>query len=246
MAPLAQVGLASQFDVLVGGDRPTSYLERAERLAGERRGTLILAAGVAAGVGDRGRAARIWRRALVIDPENWTAVADSAAALLPPGRILDEVIPSGRLAMRFAGRLSPGTGDDTARESFLRAAIRRLPEDVDIEPGERLALEARAWEMLGKTDQALARMQEALVLKPGATAWRTDLVAWLLRMNRAGDAHEQALIGFHLDPESKTARQALDRSAEAMARQPGRPEAGAKPRYPPGRPPTDRAIDNSR
>jgi O-antigen ligase len=218
VSPIAHAELASLDHLLVGGDPVSTYLERAFRLAGNRRDALIFAAEVAARAREAGLAARCWRRVLEVDPNGWAWVADSASALLTPDQILDEVVPSGRLAFQFAERLYSDAGSALARRKFLQVATRRLPGDRDIGPGDRLQLEARAWAALDERDTARERMEKALALEPGNFAWRKDLIEWLLRWGRIDEAHEQAKLGIYYSPESKSAIEALDSTADAMAR----------------------------
>jgi tetratricopeptide (TPR) repeat protein len=222
VSPLAHAGLASLAGLLEGGDPAAAYLGRASRLAGNRREVLTLAGGLAAGVGDLELAALCWRRALEAGPDDWAGIADAASAALTPDQILDEVIPNGRLALQFADRLYPkadaGGGSKPARRKFLREAARRLPDDRDVGPAERLQLEAHAWAGLDEPGPAREKMEEALALEPGNFAWRKELIGWLLRWGRVDEAHEQAKVGFYYASDSKATREALEVTADAMAR----------------------------
>jgi O-antigen ligase len=224
VSPLAHAGLACLAGLLEGGDPAVVYLGRASRLAGNRREVLTLVGGLAAGVGDLELATHCWRRALEAGPDDWAGIADAASATLTPDRILDEVIPNGRLALRFAERLYPDPEVDAggkgklARREFLREAARRLPDDRDVGPAERLQLEARAWAGLDEPGPAREKMEAALALEPGNFAWRKDLIDWLLRWGRIDEAHEQAKVGFYYAPDSKATREALEVTADAMAR----------------------------
>src|SRR5208283_1331491 len=53
-------------------------------------------------------------------------------------------IPSGRSAFQFAERLYSAPANHTTRDSFLHAALDRLPEDRGLSEADRLSLEAQA------------------------------------------------------------------------------------------------------
>jgi hypothetical protein len=53
-------------------------------------------------------------------------------------------IPSGRSVFQFVERLYSAPADHTTRDSFLHAALDRLPEDRGLSEADRLSLEAQA------------------------------------------------------------------------------------------------------
>ncbi len=224
----AQVGLASLNYLLEHGDSSAEYLKRGLRLAGADSELLNFAALVAVQVDERERAARFWRRSLEVRDENWAEVADLSSSVLPPEKIRDDVVPSGRSALRFAERLYSAPADHATRDSFLQAAVAHLPEDRGLSEAERLSLEAQAYAMLNNRDQACERMRAALVLEPVRVEWRNLLIDWLLAWGRSKEAHDDAMVGIHYRPNDPTAQRALERTDEALAR--GDAPAGAAPR----------------
>ena len=218
VSPIAHVELASLDYLLVGGDQASTYLARTLRVAGNAAGTLAFGADVAARVGDPKMAARFWKKGLEIGGRGWAEVADSASILLTPDQILEDVVPDGQLALRFAERLYPDAESRPIRERFLRAAARRLPDDRDLEPAERLHLEARAWAGLDESGPAREKMEAALALEPRRDAWRRELIDWLLRWGRFDDAHAQARVWLYFAPDSKEASESLESTADALAR----------------------------
>ena len=224
----AQVGLASLDYLLEHGDSSAEYLKRGLRLAGADSELLNFAALVAAQVDEFELAARFWRRSLEVKDENWAEVADLSSSVLTPQQILEEVIPSGRSAFQFAERLYSAPADHATRDSFLHAAVDRLPEDRGLSEAERLSLEAQAYAMLNNRDQACERMQAALVLEPVRVEWRNLLIDWLLAWGRSTEAHDVAMVGVYYRPNDPAAQRALERTDEALAR--GDAPAGAAPR----------------
>ncbi|MGA2702736.1 MAG: O-antigen ligase family protein [Isosphaeraceae bacterium] len=224
----AQVGLASLNYLLEHGDSSAEYLKRGLRLAGADSELLNFAALVAVQVDEFELAARFWRRSLEVKDENWAEVADLSSSVLPPERIRDDVVPSGRSALRFAERLYSAPADHATRDSFLQAAVEHLPEDRGLTDAERLSLEAQAYALLNHRDQACERMHAALVLEPSRVEWRNMLIDWLLAWGRSQEAHDDAMVGVYYRPNDPTAQRALERTDEALAR--GDAPAGAAPR----------------
>ena len=218
VSAVAHAHLASLDYLLVGADPASAYLERALRLAGNGGATLTFAAEVASRAGDPRLAARCWRRALEVGRAGWAEVADAASETLTPDQILEELVPDGQLALRFADRLYPDPEVRSTRERFLRAAARRLPTDRDLDPAERLQLEARAWAALDEAELARERMEAALALEPRRDEWRRDLIDWLLRWQRFDDAHAQARVRLYFAPDSKAAKESLESTADALSR----------------------------
>jgi O-antigen ligase len=215
---LPHAELATLDYLLVGGEATSAHALRALRMADSDAPTILRAAGASAQAGDLALAARCWRRALEIRPEGWREVAEVAGALLPPDQVLDRVVPSGHLAVLFAEALFAAPDRRAERDRFLRAAVERLPRDDDPPKAERLQIEGRAWALLGDNDRARDRMEAALALEPNRSAWRRELVEWLVAWGRPRDAHDQALIGISLSPGDPDAVKALDLAAEALAR----------------------------
>ncbi|MGC1719940.1 MAG: O-antigen ligase family protein [Isosphaeraceae bacterium] len=226
----AQVGLASLNYLLEHGDSAAEYLKRGLRLAGADSELLNFAALVAVQVDEFELAARFWRRSLEVRDENWAEVADLCSSVLPAEKIRDEVVPSGRSALRFAERLYSAPADQATRDSFLQAAVEHLPEDRGLSEAERLSLEAQAYAMLNSRDQACERMQAALVLEPVRVEWRNLLIDWLLAWGRSTEAHDVAMVGVYYRPNDPAAQRALERTDEALAR--GDAPAGAAPKSP--------------
>ena len=224
----AQVGLACLDYLLEHGDVSAEYLKRGLRLAGANSELLNFAALVAVQVDEFEIAARFWRRSLEVRDENWAEVADLCSSVLPPEKIRDEVVPSGRSALRFAERLYSAPADHTTRDSFLHAALDRLPEDRGLSEADRLSLEAQADAGLNNRDQARERMLAALVLEPSRVEWRNLLIDWLLAWGRSKEAHDVAMVGIYYRPNDPTAQRALERTDAALAR--GDAPAGATPR----------------
>lgn len=213
----AHAKLASLDFLLERGDPASAYARRALRLAGGDERTLAFAAQVAVQVGDLDLAARCWRRCLQVRESSWTEVADSAAAALPPDRILERVVPTGRHALGFADRLYAAPAQRPIQERFLRAAVARLPRDRGLPEAERLRLEARAWAGLDSPGPAGDRMKAALSLEPRRGDWRGEYIEWLLGWGQLEEAHAQAMFGMHFSPDDPGARRALERTAEALA-----------------------------
>jgi hypothetical protein len=218
VSALAHAHLASLDYLVVGGEPASVHLNRSLRLAGNGGGTLTFAAEVASRAGEAGLAARAWRGVLEVGGGGWAEVADAASEVLTPEQILEDVVPNGRLALRFAERLYPEAKDRSTRERFLRAAARRLPDDRDLDPAERLQLEASAWAALDESEPARERMEAALALEPRREEWRGDYISWLLRWGRFDDAHAQARVWLYFVPNSKAAGEALEATADALAR----------------------------
>ena len=157
-------------------------------------------------------------------------MADLCSSVLPAEKIRDEVVPSGRSALRFAERLYSAPADHATRDSFLQAAVEHLPEDRGLSEADRLSLEAQAYAMLNSRDQACERMQAALVLEPVRVEWRNLLIDWLLAWGRSTEAHDVAMVGVYYRPDDPAAQRALERTDEALAR--GDAAAGAPPTSP--------------
>lgn len=190
---------------------------------------------------DLALAAESWARVLRVRPDDWSAVAQIAAAVLPPETLLDEVAADGKNALLFAEALfdpeldpDPDDDDDAPtpatdpelerwRVRFLEAAARRLenpahPLDLALSEAERLYLRGQALARLDRPEQARTLMERALELEPRRSAWRRGLVDWLLLWDQVEAAYVQARVAATLDPLSPDADAALDAAADARAR----------------------------
>ena len=121
-----------------------------------------------------------------------------------------------------------------SRPPIFARPIRRLPHDQNPSRAERLCLEAEAWAKLDNRDQAQGRMKAALGLEPHRSAWRIELIEWLLGWGKIEEAHDLALIGLHFTPDDPEARKAQQRTAEALARGPTAPSPGLEAPRPSG------------
>ena len=226
---LPHAELAS-LDYLIPGIETTSdHARRALALAGNDTPTLATAARAASQAGDLRLAAGCWRKILLVGEAGWPSVADQARAILTPRQILDWVVPDGRYALRFADRLFEAPEDRPVRNQFLEWAIDRLPRDREPPEADRLRFEAQAQARLGRAGLAEERMTAALSLEPGRSAWRAELVEWLIGWGKFEEAHDQALLGIHLAPSDPEANRAVELAAEALARASRHPGA-PKPR----------------
>jgi O-antigen ligase len=225
---LPHAELATVDYLLEGGDPGPVYVERALRLAGANAPLIALATQLAVQEGDPDLAARGLRQSLETHALDWTEVADLASGILPPDRILQDVVPDSRSALGFADRLFSAPEDREIRGKFLRSALQRLPREPGLSPAARLELEAQLLERLGQPGPALRQLEAALALEPRRTGWRKDLVVWLIARGELRQAHDQAMIGLSLTPDQPEARQALNLAADALAR--------GKPPGPPGDP----------
>lgn len=212
------VALASFDYLLIGGDSPQVYLERAYRLAGTESPALELIAQVAVQIGDLETGIKCWRTLLRSQPAQWARYADTAGILLPPDQVLDRVVTSGRYAVLFAERLYPEAQDAEVRKRFLEEALRRLPTEANLGESERLELEARARRGLGDSQKAVELLTDALRLEPRNVERRVVLVNWLLAERRFEDAHRQAQLGAQISPDSPLARQTLEQALQALVK----------------------------
>jgi O-antigen ligase len=215
---LPHAELAAVDFLLEGGDPGWVYVERALRLAGAQAPLIALATQLAVQLESTELAAGGLRRSLLTHAMDWKQVADLAAEVLPPERILRDVATDCRLALLFSDRLFATSEDRETRLRFLGTALARLPHDPELSPGERLELEAQIRDRLDQPQRARALLEAALALEPTRAAWRKDLVLWLIARGSLREAHEQATIGLHLTPREPEAQQALDLAAEALAR----------------------------
>ncbi len=218
VSALPHAGLAGLADSLRPGDPPSVYAGRALRLSSHAP-TIHFLARVAAAAGDLDLAARCWKKSLQLSDSGWGEVADAAAAVLPPGKILGQVLPrGGRHALYFADKLYAAPEDREERDRFLRAAIERMPGDIDLPPIDRLWLESQARAKLGDRDRARGQMGKALAANPLRVAWRSQFVRWLIEWREWDEAHEQALIGTRLSPDDPELQRALEATVDAIAR----------------------------
>lgn len=216
---LPHAHLASLDYLLVGGEPSLVHAARALKLAGADTRALLLTAKVAAQAGDPGLAALAWRRCLEARESRWEEVADSAAMTLEPSQILEEVLPEGGTwPIKFAERLYSHPEDSEVRAQYLQAALRRLPDDASLSEPERLRLKALARAGLGESLPAQVLWEKALALEPTQSAWREELVNWLVDRGEFEAAHRHATLGLRLNPESRRLRRAVLTTAEVLAR----------------------------
>ena len=219
-SPLAHVELGALSWLLEPAGTAGANVQRALRTAGPHAGLLLYTAEVALRSGDTAAAVACWRAALRVHPGRWSEVADAAAGVLAGEELIDRVVPeeAPHVAILLADRLYPKPGDRPVRERFLRAAVGRLAADRSFTELERTHLEAQIWQRLGAREKARARMLTALGREPTRSAWRRELIDWLLAWGDAQEAHNQALTAAHFTPNDPLTRGDLARTAEALAR----------------------------
>jgi O-antigen ligase len=215
---LPHAELAALNYLLVDGDHPSTYAGRALRLAGNNGELIAFLAQVAVQCGDRSLAAQCWRKELEVSPSRWPEVADLAGPILTADELLTQVVIDGPNAVRFAERVYQAADLQPARTQFLNAALSRLALDRKLAPADRLYFEAHAAAGLNFHKQACETIESALALEPDRGDWREEYINWLFRWGRPDEAHKQALIGRYFSPNSQAFRTAVDRSAEALAR----------------------------
>jgi tetratricopeptide (TPR) repeat protein len=220
---LLHAELASLDYLLAQGDSAATYATRALSLSGNNDVVLAFLAQVAVQSGDRTLAALCWRKNLEVSPSSWPQIADAAAMVLSPDEILSEVVKDGRNTILFADRVYAREEERPVHERFFRAAIERLPVDQGITAGERLYFEAHALASLNQPARARKQMEAALAIQPAQSAWREEYIDWLLRWGRPDEAHAQAINGRYYSPDSMAIREAVDRTAEILARGGGQP-----------------------
>jgi O-antigen ligase/tetratricopeptide (TPR) repeat protein len=220
---LPHAELASLDYLLPQGNSASIYATRALSLSGNNELLLTFLAQVAIQAGDRKLAALCWRKTLEVNPSSWPEVADAAAMVLSTDEILSDLLADGRSTIRFADHLYAQEEERTVRERYFRAGVERLAGDQEITAAERLFLEAHALAGLDQPAQARKQMEAALTLEPTQSAWREEYIDWLLRWGRPDEAHAQALNGQYFSPNSPTIRAAVDRTAEALARDGSQP-----------------------
>src|SRR5262249_24771583 len=158
-------------------------------------GVLVLAAQTSLQAGDTQRACDCWRAALQTRPEGWVDIADQVAVVLPPDKILTQILTPGRgqHLVYFAERLYAEPAEATVHAQDLRAALDRLDRDAGLSEAERCQLTARAAAALGDHDMARKRMETALRLEPARSEWRQQLILWLIEWGEPSDARRHAL-----------------------------------------------------
>ena len=215
---LPHAEIAALHYLLTGADQASTYVTRASVLAGNDRKLLTYLAQIAVEIRKPELAARCWRQSLAVDPAGWTEIADAAQLALSPKNILNEVTSDGSDAIRFADRLYPGPRQRSIREIFFAVAIERFAVRREMLTPDELFLEGHALASLGQNVRAGKQMETSLALEPAQAARRQEYIEWLLNWGRADEAHAQALVGRYFSPESQVIREAVDRTAEALAR----------------------------
>jgi O-antigen ligase/tetratricopeptide (TPR) repeat protein len=210
----------AQLDFLIERGEPVSvHAARALRLGRGSAEVLILAAQAAMQAGDADLACACWCAALAARPAVWIEVADQVGVVLPPERILTQILTpgSGQHLVYFAERLYAEPEDAEVRTRYMRAALKRLDHEVRLPEPERCQLVARAAAAVGDHRLARKRMEQALRFDPTRSEWRQQLILWLIEWGDPAEARRQALVGLHLEPADWRLRQALEAAAEALA-----------------------------
>jgi tetratricopeptide (TPR) repeat protein len=218
---LAHAELA-QLDFLIERGEPVAvHAARALRLGRGAAEVLILAAQAAMQAGDADLACACWRGALAARPEVWIEVADQAGVVLPPERVLTQILTpgSGQHLVYFAERLYAEPEDAEVRTRYMREALKRLEHEDEhgLQESERCQLVARAAAAVGAPGLARKQMERALRLEPTRSDWRQQLILWLIEWDDPAEARRQALVGLHLEPANWRLRQALEAAADALA-----------------------------
>lgn len=154
----------------------------------------------------------LYERAIALDPgfaRAYAGLADcynlSMSGLPPAVRY-----PRAKANAEKALSLDPSSAEARTSLAFLRYKFEWNWREADAEFRRAIALDPRYalahhWygeflSLMGHTDQGIASLQRALELEPQSLAIRVDLVAPLLKANRAAEARALMESGLAIDP----------------------------------------------
>jgi O-antigen ligase len=205
--------------LLDGGEPAATYARRTIEQSGPLAVLDTIAAQVAFDVGDRELAARCWRRALRGLESEWGPIARASATMFTPQELLDKVLPQelARYPILFADHLYGAPEAKEARDLLLRAGIARIPSDRTLGAGERYFWEGEARALLGETDAAQDLLKKALQEEPHACEWWAMYIEWLIRWDRAKEAHLAAQVAQYYCPGHVRVKKATTAAFDALA-----------------------------
>jgi tetratricopeptide (TPR) repeat protein len=217
--PLSHARLAELDYLIDHGESAAVHAARALSRSGYDHRVLILSGQAAAQAGALDLAAKCWRKALSIVPEEATEIALAAATVMTPEQILEKVLPpGGRLPIVVADQLYAAPESRAARETFLRASAARASGDPTLSTSERLWVEGQARARLGERDRARKLMTDALSADASHPEWRVEFIDHLIAWGDLEEASRQARVGATLNPDHPGIQRVVSATLDAMAR----------------------------
>ncbi len=200
LLPAPHARLAAFANLLVHGDSPRVYLERAHALRPADPELTYLLGLQCYQDGAYADAWRFWREALEFSDKHLSEVVERSARVLSPEELIGEVLPARPQPLyQAAEQLFPEEGD-ARRRVFLERAVplfNRLPAPVS---ATDLILKARAHQQLEQPAEAAAAYLAAVAREPHRTDWRLEAARLLYEQKQLSEADNQLRLILREQP----------------------------------------------
>jgi tetratricopeptide (TPR) repeat protein len=204
--PAPHARLAAFANLLVRGDPPRVYLERAHELRPADPELTYLLGLQCYHDGRHADAWRYWREVLEQSDKHLNEVVERSARVLPPEEMIDEVLPRRPETLyRTAYLLFPGGEDGPSRSVFLERAAPLFGELPPPLSAKDLHLKAQIHQQLDQPAEAAAAYLAAVAREPHQVEWRLEAARLLYGQKRLREAEAEL--------------------RRVLADQPGRPDA---------------------
>jgi O-antigen ligase/tetratricopeptide (TPR) repeat protein len=197
-----QVYLAGNSLRLAQADPAADYRRRAKRIVPNAPDLWYMFGTMELLTGQAKEAAQSWRRSLELADTHLSAILTlGQAPAMGPQVLLNEVLPDkAEMLVTAAAFLFPNPDDRAARRPFMEKALNALRASQAPRTPEQFALEAQLLHALGRSDDALAAYQRALVRLPRNWELRLELAALLIERKEYDDARLELIEVLHLQP----------------------------------------------
>jgi tetratricopeptide (TPR) repeat protein len=218
LLPEPQRCLANNRDKMARADSRLAYLERAVRVV-PYDPSLRFLCGEACLDKQPDQAWKHWKSCLALSNAYLSLILEKSAARLGPREICHQVLPPDpNLLLEAALQLHPQSSAE--RQPFLKEALDLLDKKRSPMSAEDLHIKALILCAWGRSEEASAVYEAALVREPLQISWRLEFARILYQQKRLRESRLELLIVLSQKPDDPDARALLSvverKLAEAM------------------------------
>jgi tetratricopeptide (TPR) repeat protein len=212
------VRIATDIAKFQRADPPHRYLERAKALAPAHPELWYLCGVQEFADGQIDEAWRSWRRSIELSDDYLTDIVDQAVASSGPDELLQRLPQSRPVVWRLvAYHLYPQPDEQEKRRPFLEKALAIHGATEEPPSSSSLREKALVYDALGRSGEAIAAYEDALLEEPSEVGWRYELAGILHRHGRFDEARRHLVLVLGQQPGHAAAAKLLDIVAREQA-----------------------------
>jgi tetratricopeptide (TPR) repeat protein len=211
---LAEIGAAVSTE---GAEQEELDLKRARKLAPANANVLYRTGLLDLDAQRVDLACQSWRRSLDLSQQHLSDILRVARQLLPPQRLVDDVLPPQAPLLITIARVQLGDPALAAERELEIATAEKLLKTSTLPNDELHYWRGALLFLQGDRPAATAEYQQAVKLRPGDVSWRYELALLYFQQGMLDKAHEQAQICARSAPDMPEVRALLKQIHEARS-----------------------------